>query len=78
MSQGDDGARAPLNHMRDMTIDSLMEHFANDAIDVARLSGAHVLPHVRAIDQASSAGQARAEFHSSEKVQVSTIAPCST
>jgi len=45
MSQGDDGARAPINHTRDMTIDALMEHFANDVIDVddfeRRVDAAH-------------------------------------
>jgi uncharacterized protein DUF1707 len=34
VSQRDDGARTPITHTRDMTIDALMEHFANDAMDV--------------------------------------------
>jgi uncharacterized protein DUF1707 len=34
VSQADDGARTPITHTRDLTIDALMEHFANDAMDV--------------------------------------------
>lgn len=34
MSPDDDGARAPLTHKRDVTIDALMEHFANDVMDI--------------------------------------------
>ncbi len=34
MSQDADGARAPLTHTRDVTIDALMEHFANDVMDI--------------------------------------------
>ena len=34
MSQADDAGRAPLSHTRDVTIDALMEHFANDVMDV--------------------------------------------
>jgi hypothetical protein len=34
MSQESDGGRAPLNHTRQVTIDALMEHFANDVLDV--------------------------------------------
>lgn len=34
MSQEDDGGRAPLTHTREVTIDALMEHFANDVMDI--------------------------------------------
>jgi hypothetical protein len=34
MSQEADGSRTPLNQIRDITIDALMEHFANDVMDV--------------------------------------------
>jgi hypothetical protein len=34
MSQEADGSRTPLNQTRDVTIDALMEHFANDVMDV--------------------------------------------
>lgn len=34
MSEGAEGERAPLNHTRQITIDALMEHFANDVMDV--------------------------------------------
>lgn len=34
MSLEADGARTPLTHKRDVTIDALMEHFANDVMDV--------------------------------------------
>lgn len=34
MSQDSDGGRPPLNHSRQVTIDALMEHFANDVMDV--------------------------------------------
>lgn len=34
MSREDDGARPPLTHTRDVTIDALMEHFANDVMDI--------------------------------------------
>lgn len=45
MSQEADGGRAPLNHTRQVTIDALMEHFANDVMEIAeferRLDAAH-------------------------------------
>lgn len=45
MSRDDDGVRAPLTHTRDVTIDALMEHFANDVMDIdefeRRVSIAH-------------------------------------
>ncbi len=45
MSQESDGARPPLNHTRQLTIDALMEHFANDVMEVEeferRLDVAH-------------------------------------
>lgn len=34
MSQESEGGRTPLNHTRQVTIDALMEHFANDVMDV--------------------------------------------
>lgn len=34
MSHGDEGARAPLTHTREVTIDALVEYFANDVMDV--------------------------------------------
>jgi hypothetical protein len=34
MSQAEDAGRAPLSHTREVTIDALMEHFANDVMDV--------------------------------------------
>lgn len=34
MSMEPDGARSPLKHTRQVTIDALMEHFANDVMDV--------------------------------------------
>lgn len=34
MSEGEEGGRAPLNQTRQVTIDALMEHFANDVMDV--------------------------------------------
>ncbi len=34
MSHEDEGVRAPLTHTRDVTIEALMEHFANDVMDV--------------------------------------------
>ncbi|MGY8776881.1 MAG: DUF1707 SHOCT-like domain-containing protein [Longimicrobiales bacterium] len=34
MSHGDEGARASLTHTREVTIDALMEYFANDVMDV--------------------------------------------
>lgn len=45
MSQEADGGRAPLNHTRQVTIDALMEHFANDVMEIEeferRLDAAH-------------------------------------
>lgn len=45
MSPEDDGGRAPLTHTRDVTIDALMEHFANDVMDIdefeRRVGAAH-------------------------------------
>ena len=45
MSDESDGARAPLSHTRQVTIDALCEHFANDVMDVdefeRRVEGAH-------------------------------------
>lgn len=45
MSSEDEGGRAPLTHTRDVTIDALMEHFANDVMDIdefeRRVSVAH-------------------------------------
>ncbi len=34
MAQEEDGGRPPVNHTREVTIDALMEHFANDVMDV--------------------------------------------
>jgi hypothetical protein len=34
MAQESEGGRAPLNHTRQVTIEALMEHFANDVMDV--------------------------------------------
>jgi hypothetical protein len=34
MSSEADGGRIPLSHSRQVTIDTLVEHFANDAMDV--------------------------------------------
>ncbi len=45
MAEGTDGGGAPLKHTRDVTIDALMEHFANDVMDVdefeRRVGAAH-------------------------------------
>ena len=45
MSKEQDGARSPLQHTRQVTIDALMEHFANDVMDVdefeLRVGAAH-------------------------------------
>ncbi|MEM7416083.1 MAG: DUF1707 domain-containing protein [Gemmatimonadota bacterium] len=34
MSHADEGGRPPLTHTREVTIDALMEHFANDVMDI--------------------------------------------
>jgi hypothetical protein len=45
MTEGMTGGSAPLKHTRDVTIDALMEHFANDVMDVdefeRRVGAAH-------------------------------------
>jgi hypothetical protein len=45
MAEGMEGGRAPLKHSREVTIDALMEHFANDVMDMdefeRRVEAAH-------------------------------------
>ena len=45
MAEGTEGGRAPIKHSREVTIDALMEHFANDVMEVdefeRRVEAAH-------------------------------------
>ena len=45
MAEGKQGGRAPLKHTREVTIDALMEHFANDVMEIdefeRRVEAAH-------------------------------------
>lgn len=45
MAEGTEGGRAPLKHTREVTIDALMEHFANDVMEIdefeRRVEAAH-------------------------------------